>query len=48
MEMFIYFDCSDELTDTYICQNSSIVHFKYVQCIVCQLYFNKAVTKDKY
>lgn len=27
-------------------QNRSVIHYKYMQCIVCQLYVNKAVFEN--
>ena len=38
-----YCDCSGGFMSSYSCENLSCVYFKYVQFIVCQLDFNKAV-----
>lgn len=40
-----YLDYGDGVRDVHICQNLSKCHFKYVQCIECQLYFLKALKK---
>lgn len=42
-----YLDCSDGFTDLWICQNSLIVHFKYIQFIIYQFYLNRAVFKKE-
>lgn len=42
-----YLDCSDGFTDLWISQNSLIVHFKYIQFIICQFYLNRAVFKKR-
>ena len=38
------------LTVTHVCEytkNHGIIHFKWVSCIVCELYFNKAAKTSK-
>ena len=38
-----YLDCANSFMGVYKCLTHQIVHFKYVQFIVCQLYHKKDV-----
>lgn len=42
-----YSDYCDGFIVVYICQAISIVHFKHVQLIVCQLYSKRFLKKKK-
>ena len=42
-----YLDCVDGFIGIQECQNYQIVHYKYVQFIISQLYPNKAGEKTK-
>lgn len=46
-----YLNCGDGFRSVYICQNYQIIHFKYIQLIVYQLYlntFNKCIINIKH
>lgn len=38
-----HLDCGDTFMGIYRCQNLSNIQFKYMQSIICQLYFHKAI-----